>query len=589
MTTFRATLLCAVLFTTGAYAETALPPGVGGEASLRIRVLSDADVRLYNAIFENERRGNFTSADADIATLSDNCLMGYVEAEHHLSPKSGRTKLAVLTDWLAQFGDLSIADRVYKLAFRRAKKTSIDVPDIPTYRKRGGGYEEFDVPAPVLASDDARAIQPQIESSVRAGAPDGALQLLRDTATVHDLPPTDVARLSQRIAASYLAEGYEQQAYDLAQQSASPSVPMLHWIGGLAAYRLGKFKDAAREFETLSQEGSVPNFIRSQAAFWAARAYGQSGDPQKYISFLGAAAREQPTFYGMLAERVLGQPGHTTFADPPLDPAQFRILMTMPAARRAVALWQVGRLADVPNEMNRALAALDIKQAGAFASVAHAMGLANLELRASEMAAGRGEMLAGLFPVPLYQPNGGYRIDPSVILAFIRAESRFKPEAASGAGAKGLMQLMPATASHISGGAPGNLSDPSNNMALGQIYLTRLLGDMGGNLVQVAASYNAGPGSVTRWMGRNFYKPNDPLLFMESIPAPETRTYIKRLLMYQWLYERRLGRDNPTLDQTAQGSWPRYVPTGRSETVPQPKPVTPGSQNPNPVVSDASY
>ncbi len=116
----------------------------------------------------------------------------------------------------------------------------------------------------------------------------------------------------------------------------SPSVPMLHWIGGLAAYRLGRFKDAAREFETLSREGAVPQLHPQPGRVLAARAYGQSGDPQKYITFLNAAAREQPTFYGMLAERVLGQPGHTTFADLPLDLAQFRTLMTVPAARRAV-------------------------------------------------------------------------------------------------------------------------------------------------------------------------------------------------------------------------------------------------------------
>ncbi len=239
--------------------------------------------------------------------------------------------------------------------------------------------------------------------------------------------------------------------------------------------------------------------------------------------------------------------------------------------------------------MNRALAAIDVKQAGAFASVAHAMGLANLELRASEMAAGRGEMLAGLFPVPLYQPSGGYRIDPSVILAFIRAESRFKPEAASGAGAKGLMQLMPATASHISGGAPGDLSDPSNNMAPGP------------DLSHAPARRHERQPRAGRRLLQRRPRQRDALDGPQLLqaersaalhgerPGAETRTYIKRLLMYQWLYERRLGRDNPTLDQTAQGAWPRYVPTGRSETVPQPKPVTPGPQNPNPVVSDASY
>ncbi|MBI1331019.1 MAG: transglycosylase SLT domain-containing protein [Alphaproteobacteria bacterium] len=559
-----AALMCAPNL---ALAESAFPPTVGGEAAAAIRILTPQDVQRYQLIFDYEKRGKFEEADAQIAALTDDCLMGYVRAEHHLSPKSGRTPLKVLNEWLDRFGDLSIADRIFKLANRRAKHTNVDVNDIPTFRRRGGGYEEFDIPPPPLASDDSRAIQTQIEPLVKAGQPDAALSLLQEFELSHPLPPVDEARLSQRIAASYLAEGYEQKSYDLAIQQMSPSIPLMHWIAGLAAYRLGQFKNAAVQFEILAKDSSVPNFIRSQAAFWAARAYGQAGEALRVISFLNAAAREQPTFYGILAERVLGMPGHTNFTDGPVDEASFRALMQVPAARRAVALWQVGRLGDVPNEMNRALAAIDIKLTTTYAKVAHAMGLSNLELRSSEMSASRGEMLAGLFPVPVYAPENGYRIDPSLLLAFVRAESRFRPDATSSAGAKGLMQLLPSTAAHINGGDAGDLSDPGHNLALGQLYLTRLLDSMGDNLVQLAASYNAGPGNATRWMGKLSITA-DALLFMESIPSPETRIYVKRILMYHWLYARRLGRDTPSLDQTARGDWPKYHPTGRLESVP---------------------
>ena len=79
------------------------------------------DLHRYRVIFEDERGGDFAGARAEIARLGDTSLMGYILAEHYLSPHSRRTPLVDLNDWLRQYGDLSIADRVYKLAHRRAQ------------------------------------------------------------------------------------------------------------------------------------------------------------------------------------------------------------------------------------------------------------------------------------------------------------------------------------------------------------------------------------------------------------------------------------------------------------------------------------
>lgn len=557
-----------------AFAESALPlSDDGGEASARIRILSPDDVRLYRAIFENERTGNFAQADADIARLSDTSLMGYVKAEHTLSSHSKRTPLAELNDWLRDFGDLSIAKRIYNLAARRARKSKGGVEDIPGFSKRGGGYEDTDIADQPLSSASARALATRVEAAIRASNPAEAQSLVQGLVDYSPPPASDIARLVQRVAASYIAEGLDQNAYDYGStQVGSPSAPLLYWYVGFAAYRLGNYADAAKNFEALAQVGSVPSWTRGQAAFWAARAYGSLGQPLKIVSLLTAAAREQPTFYGILAERILGMPGHTVFLEPNLEPDNFLALMRVPAAHRAVALWQVGRLDDVPNEMNRALAAIDLKLGSTYAGVARQMGLPNLELRASETAASRGEMLSGLYPVPGYMPEGGYRIDPSLVLAFARIESRFKPDETSYAGARGLMQLMPGTAKHVANGNVGDLGDPPHNMYLGQLYLFELLDDLNGNLVEVAASYNAGPGNLTRWMARPGTKA-DPLLFMESIPISQTRNYVKRVMMYHWMYGRRLGEDTPSLDQTARGDWPLYDQRKPVKPIPRVLPV----------------
>lgn len=547
-----------------ASADTALPPADGGLAVFAPWVLSQADVHRYREILHDERTGRFAHARKLIADLSDKSLMGYIEAEHFLSPHSGRTPAVELNAWLRDYGGLSIADRVRALSERRTRKKN-RIPPEPPLHWRGGGYEDADLPDPPPASEAARTALPQIRGAVRAGRPDAALSILNTLSADPLVPASDIARLSQNVAASYLAEGMDSQAYALAagvDDAARKSAPLLDWSAGLAAYRLGRYADAATHFKILARAGSVPSWTRAAAAFWAARAAIKANEPGDVISLLLAAAREQPTFYGLLAKRILGEDNSSDFREPVLDAGGFADLMQVPEAHRAVALWQVGEKDAVADEMNRAFAAIGRKDGAAFAALARAMVLPNLELRACETEASAGTMLTGLFPVPKYVPEGGYTLDPSLVLAVARVESRFQADAVSGAGARGLMQLMPGTARHVAGTAVSEdaLEDPSYNLALGQRYLRQLLRRVNGNLFELAAAYNAGPANLSRWLGAQPGKENDPLLFVESVPSPETRSYIKRFMMYHWLYSRRLKQDSPALGEAAAGKWPIYHP-----------------------------
>ena len=73
-----------------------------------------------------------------------------------------------------------------------------------------------------------------------------------------------------------------------------------------------------------------------------------------------------------------------------------------------------------------------------------------------------------------------------------------------------------------------------------------------------------GPANLSRWLSQRAGNHDDPLLFIESVPSPETRSYIKRFMMYHWLYRRRLEQDSPTLDEAAAGKWPVYHPQSRA-------------------------
>ncbi len=539
--------------------------------SVRPQILSAADVALYRQIFAAERAQQTSRAASLLAKVSDPVLAPYAQAARLMAAK--KPKIAELVAWLKDNRELAVADRIYRLAVANSTKTVRHkhklirvavVTNIPAplgVGRRTGGYEDQEMPEPTPSSDAARAILAPILADIKAGTPDEAAALLQNLQAAATAPAEDIAILSHRIAASYLAEGMDAQAFQLA--AAVPNTtpcPQLEWDAGFSAYRLGHWSDAITHLERLAQNGGVEGNLRAQAAFWAARAHMQAGDPKRVISLLAAAAKEEPTFYGLIAERMLGMDTNTGFSEPVLAEADYTALMAVPSAHRAVALWQVGEGEFIGSELNRAFVDNTEALDPAMAALARAMGVTNIELRASEKSVAQGLLLTGLFPVPPYRPLDGYQVDQSLVLAFARIESRFQNGATSPVGARGIMQIMPKTAELVGGkDAADELYDPAYSLSLGQRYIAQLLDRLDGNLMELGGAYNAGPQAVNRWLNTKAGK-DDPLLFVESIPVAETRSYVRRLMEYHWMYRRRFGQDAKSLDETARGAWPIYRP-----------------------------
>ncbi len=539
------------------------------------RVLNDSDVALYRQAFAAARNGQISKARTLMKALNDPVLEGYVEAASLLAGK--RPPKEKLVEWLSQHRDLSVADRIYRMAVTRMTKVVrrggkrirvavvTDIPAPVSVGRRTGGYEDTEVPPPSPSSEAARALLPKILADIKAGSPDTAMGRLT---ALQGATSDDIAALSHRVALSYLAEGMDAQAFALTANLTSASVPQLDWDAGFSAYRLGRYADAIPYLERLAQNGGVMGDLRAQGAFWAARAHMQLGEPQKIVSLLAAAAKEEPTFYGLIAESMLGMDTRTGFSDAVLLPGDFTALMAVPSARRAVALFQVGEGEFVGPELNHAFVDNVETLDPAMAALAREIGVTNVELRASEKSVAHGLLLTGLFPVPPYAPEDGYRVDSSLVLAFARIESRFQTGATSPVGARGIMQIMPATARHLGGkDAADKLNDTSYALSLGQRYIAELLDQRGGSLLELGGAYNAGPQAVSRWRATKAGK-DDALLFVESIPVAETRNYVKRLMEYHWMYRRRMGQDAKSLDETARGQWPIYRPALQAAALP---------------------
>ncbi len=127
-------------------------------------------------------------------------------------------------------------------------------------------------------------------------------------------------------------------------------------------------------------------------------------------------------------------------------------------------------------------------------------------------------------------------LDPLIVISLIRQESAFNPEAKSGVGAKGLMQLMPATAKRFNRRVKvTHLGNPEINVAIGTRYLRQLINRFDGNLIYALASYNAGEKRIDRWR-KEIFRNDDPLSTIESIPYEETRNYVKLIYRNNFFY-----------------------------------------------------
>jgi soluble lytic murein transglycosylase-like protein len=209
----------------------------------------------------------------------------------------------------------------------------------------------------------------------------------------------------------------------------------------------------------------------------------------------------------------------------------------------------------------------------ALVAIADQVGLPSLAMRAASALDGDNilRVTRGLYPVPRWTPDNGFTVDRALIYAVMRQESGFNARAKSYAGARGLMQLMPATAGYMAnqrfrGRTRNKLYDPGLNITLGQKYLRYLIQHeiVEGDLFMMAAAYNGGPGNLARWKRQIERRTVDPLLFIESIPARETRNFVERVLANLWMYRERLGQPNPSLDAIAAGQRPVYKSLDRS-------------------------
>jgi soluble lytic murein transglycosylase len=333
------------------------------------------------------------------------------------------------------------------------------------------------------------------------------------------------------------------------------------WRWALALWRRHDLSRAATVFEALAGADQASPWDKAAAAYWASRAHLKNREPAKVSTWLRVASQYPRTFYGQLAIHALGLDPSFDWSLRPLTSAGIRAVAASSVGQRALALLQLGETGMAEDEMRGLLRQANPDLAAGLRGIAQLYQLPSVALGLGALADQQPNTRADaeLYPLPHWRPNGGFTLNRALLLALVRQESGFDARAQSGAGAVGLMQIMPDTARAL-GARVSKLRDPAANLAVGQLYLRQLLADpsVKGDLFLMAIAYNAGPGSLLKWRASD--PTADPLLFLESLPNRETRNFVERVMANYWVYQDRLGQDTPSLDRVAAGSWPAYEP-----------------------------
>lgn len=542
-------------------------------------ILSKTDAIRYQRIFELQKLGNLTAAQKFIAQLENRILVGHVLAQKYLHPTAHRSTFIELTNWLEQYADHPDSRRLYRLALKRRPKGAPS-PNLPLAEFRTGpfaGIPEYKKPQ-ILGRklsynqrEKLSKIQRTMRSRIRRGWPTGARAILMEKSHTSLASKTEFNSYQSRIAWSYYLHNKDELAFTLASSSAKharTSIPEADWTAGLAAWRLMRYETALNHFIELAQSSTAAPWLKSSGAYWASRAELKLGNPSKVSYWLKMSIKYPRTFYGLLAMRALGLELVFDWNSSKLTELDIQNLNKSEGVKRIQALAQIGQDKRAVREIYSLWTKGSLRLIKVLPKLAGALGFSESQMvLGKQLSALNGiKRDSDIFPLPSWIPTGGYTIDRALIFALIRQESKFKTNSRSQRGARGLMQLMPRTASFTAKMNDivienrSRLNDPVLNISLGQGYLEHLLtiDIIKDNLFFLLCAYNAGPGNLRKWLEKTNFN-NDPLLFAESIRSRETRQFIKSVSANYWIYRSQLFQHTPSLDATVSGNWPKYI------------------------------
>jgi soluble lytic murein transglycosylase len=367
-------------------------------------------------------------------------------------------------------------------------------------------------------------------------AASSALYLLGDLAA-DDARDDDARAFFRRVATQY---------------PTAPLTASARFRAAILAFVKGDFRTAAAELDTLSLHRRRSSETLA-GLYWSGRAWERAGDSATArLRWADVIAREPASYYAMLAARRLQRaPWVPAAATDTLGPDS----AVLASLRRAELLRDLGMDSEAQLEYDwlasEAERSVETTLAAAYAFREHDLAPRAIRLGNKALSGGAtrdARLYRALYPLAyekaLAREAERHRLDRALVAALIRQESSFEPRATSRAGARGLMQIMPAVGRQLASAKDYHLWDaellyqPDVSLELGTTHLAGLLSEYE-HVSHALAAYNAGSSRAKRWLQKAGTE--DPEVFVERIPFTETRDYVRIILRNRELYRSMYG------------------------------------------------
>jgi soluble lytic murein transglycosylase len=524
--------------TVTAWFENEKPLSAKGKFSLAKALIARGDRAGAERLLRDAWRFDSMSSDTEETALD---LFGAL-----LTPGDQKARMDSMLYGSEQEAGLRAAKRVGQIALAKARNA--------TYRKASNTRALLDAVPRELYGDPGymfARIQLLRREEKFAEAAQLMLAAPRDPNRLYNLDEWWIER--RLLSRKMLDVGEHRTAYLIARDAALPARDIYkteqEFTAGWIALRFLHDPAAAAQHFARIGVGSVNPTALARAGYWQGRAAEAAGRNQEARSAYAAAAEHSTSYYGQLARAKLGLP-------------QIE-LNGVPSSRRGIERLEVVRAVQLLYALDeRELAIPVLADMGENGDPDVLQGLGELASRNSDargmLLMGKAALNRGLpfdfyaYPVvgiPPYKAIGP-EIEQAIVFAIARQESAFNQSVVSPAQAYGLMQVTPDAGRYVCKrhGATFDLarmkSDPVYNTALGAAELGGLIEDYRGSYIMTFAAYNAGRGSVKKWVERNG-DPRDPKVdaidWVEQIPFSETRNYVQRIMENLQVYRARFG------------------------------------------------
>jgi len=533
-------------------------------------ILSEEDKKIYKRILNYQKDGRWTQAGKLKKNLSNNILSGYLEYDKLMHPNKYKASYEELAHWFETYTDYPpvLRKRVYSLLLKRLpKEISKNNFQKPKFGKYLRGYGE----------DRRKQITYNIKKPIKIELKKKINNYMMKSDHISLTKYLKKNNLSNEYAYKLIGENIDKvfykggllnslELYDFYKNTLNVKNAGFLFKAGVNSYKIKDYKKSKNYFSSCTKHvSSIDVWMKSACLYWSSML---ENNTTKKKNILLQASKFPRTIYGQLAREKLNLPEPFVWNENNNN-KNIKTLVNFQnniAFRRVLALSEIQLYNKADLEIRNIYSLINKSDLKNLFFLSEKLNLAAALMRlGSKFSKSDSNLyIRGLYPTPEWDLKDALVIDKALLFALIRRESAFNFRAKSSKGARGLMQLMPRTASKLEKDHRLRYANKDNlyyidlNLKIGQNFLKDLIYNTNtkSSILDTLIAYNAGLSRLKSW--KKDIKEEDPIVFIESIPIKETRWFVKYILTDLWIYRDKLGQEKPSRSLLANKKKPLY-------------------------------